>query len=1074
MGVDPDTLTNDGLIEALNGGTVLVGSNHFTNLTGTTLAGGSYEAGAGSTFEFVAFTNIVTDNAMLIVSGAGSIMEVLNANTEDKATIESMLTSTGSAGTLEILGGRDWTQSTAFSNAGTVRLGGGAFSVAALANSGTITGFGTIASAVSGTGAVIAEGGTLGFQGGSLSGISGTMLASGTIGADAGSTLQLGGSISIATDDGTIILNGSGAAIQSLNGASEVTLQSTLTTIGASGALAVLGDASYSAANAVANAGTIALGGGTFATGTLTDSASAKLTGFGTIASAFSDSGAVTASGGALVFTGTGDGFAGALSGTEIDLGGGTDLLQSGSSLASATLAIYGNALVTLAANQSFAGALHLGAGTINVGANTLSLSGTGSMLAGTVSGAGTLALTGGSQTIGSGTTLSVANWTLSGGDAVGVDASMLYASAFSAAEGTTVTIEGGDTLTLAGAATLDGTLTGAGKLILSGGADTIDAGAVLSTAGLTLSNGASLSIDGDLSYGAAINLSQGTTIAIGGGDALTLEGAGSILSGAVSSSGTLVLSGGSVTLYSGAALSVANWSLLAGARASLATNFSYAGEVTQAAGTTLSIGAHMFTLNGTGSTIAGTISGAGTLMLAGGSQTIATGADLAVSHWSLSGNDAATFTTHIAYAKVFNAGTGTSITIDSGDTLGLSGASTLAGTIGGAGTLAFNGGAAAVDSGATIGTADWSLAGGVAVTLNTSISFGGAFSQAAGSSLTLSAGDTLSITGSASLSGALRGAGTISLSNATLSGLVIGATVTLDDTGTIDQTGSVAIGNAGGEAATLLIASGNSYHIEGNYSIALGGAATSAIDDGGLLIKNAGTATSTIAVAIVDTGAIEAASGTLALTNAVSGTGSMTVDAGATLEITGSAAASLAMIFNGAGATLALATPSDFAATISGFAASDMLDLLKLKATGATVNAHDQLVITDGTTVIATLQLSGNYAGYSFTTGADGRGGTDITATAPAAPAHEQPGLADTFHFASDFGKIAVPDAVTGRNTFNLDHSGFAGAAPHEAHGTQDAPSEFVIAPDAHDMITLLGLSLHRFEATGSDSHLG
>jgi hypothetical protein len=323
MGVDPATLTNAGLVEASNGGEVLVGSNDFTNLPGSTLTGGSYEAAAGGTFEFVALTTVVTDDATIILSGASATMDELNPTTNAKETIQSTLTSTGTSGALEILGGADWTQSTAFTNAGTIQLGGGTFQVSSLTSSGMIDGFGTVGEAVSNTGALVALGGTLNVEDGSLSGYSGGALSTVTLGAGANATLQLPGNVSITTLDSMIELTGVGAAIQSLNGSAEVTVQSTLKTIAASGTL-IVGD-SYSSSNAIANAGTIQMAGGTLSTGTLTDSTGSNLNGYGTVASVFDDSGSVTSSTGALVFTGTDDTFAGTLGGQQIDFGGGTD-----------------------------------------------------------------------------------------------------------------------------------------------------------------------------------------------------------------------------------------------------------------------------------------------------------------------------------------------------------------------------------------------------------------------------------------------------------------------------------------------------------------------------------------------------------------------------------------------------------------------------------------------------------------------------------------------------------------------------------------------------------------------------
>jgi hypothetical protein len=89
-------------------------------------------------------------------------------------------------------------------------------------------------------------------------------------------------------------------------------------------------------------------------------------------------------------------------------------------------------------------------------------------------------------------------------------------------------------------------------------------------------------------------------------------------------------------------------------------------------------------------------------------------------------------------------------------------------------------------------------------------------------------------------------------------------------------------------------------------------------------------------------------------------------------------------MSFDGASATLALASPSSFAATISEFAAGDTIDLLKISATAAVLENGDQLLITKGQTTIATLQLAGTYTGYTFNTVSDGHGGTDVTVNAP------------------------------------------------------------------------------------------
>ena len=50
--------------------------------------------------------------------------------------------------------------------------------------------------------------------------------------------------------------------------------------------------------------------------------------------------------------------------------------------------------------------------------------------------------------------------------------------------------------------------------------------------------------------------------------------------------------------------------------------------------------------------------------------------------------------------------------------------------------------------------------------------------------------------------------------------------------------------------------------------------------------------------------------------------------------------------------------------------AASDVIDILGKKATGASVNGADQLVIVNGTKAVATLQLAGSYSGATFSVG--------------------------------------------------------------------------------------------------------
>jgi hypothetical protein len=237
---------------------------------------------------------------------------------------------------------------------------------------------------------------------------------------------------------------------------------------------------------------------------------------------------------------------------------------------------------------------------------------------------------------------------------------------------------------------------------------------------------------------------------------------------------------------------------------------------------------------------------------------------------------------------------------------------------------------------------------------------------------------DKLILTGRTLLYGTLNGAGTIAVGNAVAVGLLVGGSATFAAGGTVTQTGTITIGDTSASAATLSILDGGVWDMGGG-SIARGAASGSKIVDHGLLLKNAGSGLAAVGLVVFDDAAVEVATGTLDFTNFLFGTGLLWIDAGARLEADSSAISTLSANFNGTGATLALKAPARFAATISGFAATDVLDLLGIKASGASVNTSDQLVIVNGAKTVASLQLAGNYTGAAFSTGSDGAGGTDI-----------------------------------------------------------------------------------------------
>jgi hypothetical protein len=144
--------------------------------------------------------------------------------------------------------------------------------------------------------------------------------------------------------------------------------------------------------------------------------------------------------------------------------------------------------------------------------------------------------------------------------------------------------------------------------------------------------------------------------------------------------------------------------------------------------------------------------------------------------------------------------------------------------------------------------------------------------------------------------------------------------------------------------------------------------------------------------VAIVDNGAIVAAGGTLTLAQAVTGTGSLAISGTSTLETKTTVASSNTVVFDNhapAGQVETLKVDSTsvnplaqtgFAATISGIAGTDVIDLANIMATGAVINASNQLVVSNGSTTVAMLQLTVANAGEMFTVTSDGGIGSNIS----------------------------------------------------------------------------------------------
>ena len=498
-------ITNSGTLLA-NGGSLSI-TGALTNLTGTTLNGGVFEADANSTLSFNATSQIVTDNATLILNGANSIIQ-------GGAPIESTLASIRKTGTLEVLGGRNWTSSLNLSNAGTLDLAGGTFTTASLANSGKISGFGTLATTLTNTGMIAVQSRSmLSLVGGRLTNLSGTTLTSGVYNVATKGVLQLANNVSIVTLDATIALTGAGATVQSLNTATsmQVTLAASLSMIGSGGSLQITGGDSFAAAKTLTNAGMIGLGGGTLSVAGLINSGTVGGTGevIGSGALVNQAGGIIDGAGpGVLTLTATG---AVTNAGTFEATGAG-GLVMQGVSVAGAggTIVAAFGSTVTLQSATVTGGAFATAAGGLITLGN-----GSTATLEGAIANAGTIAVA-----------------------SAGTVTSLIFDS--------NTSLTGGGTVSLS--ANKNNMITGTqSSVVLTNVDNTIAGSGMLGAKKLTLVNDAGGVIDADsktaltIATGAAIITNAGLIEATGKGNG--------VIASAVANSGTLEANGGTLTL---------------------------------------------------------------------------------------------------------------------------------------------------------------------------------------------------------------------------------------------------------------------------------------------------------------------------------------------------------------------------------------------------------------------------------------------------------------------------------------------------------------------------------------------
>lgn len=427
----------------------------------------------------------------------------------------------------------------------------------------------------------------------------------------------------------------------------------------------------------------------------------------------------------------------------------------------------------------------------------------------------------------------------------------------------TTGSIQIADTLSNAG------TITGAGQVFVTGSA-TLGAGTVLSVGQFGIYGSANVTLGTSLTYGGIFSDdSNGNDTLNLNGSTLTLTGTQDSIAGA---NGTAYVNGtGALVIGAGAILTLANANL--GGSDTLSS--------------------------------AGTINQTGSISLGDGSGNTVTATNKAGATWTISDNlglnagnsNAIAFTNAGNFQKIGGGGTSTialGFTNQSGATINanagsiqISGGLSNAGTITGAGQLYVTG-SATLASGTVLTVNQFGIYNGGNVSLTSSLSYAGIFSDSSNGNDTLNLGaSTLTLTGTqddivgANGAAYVVGTGKLVLSSAgslTLGSAVVGGSVGLTNNGVVNQTGSVTIGDGSGNVATITNAHGATWTDTNSAGIGHGSATASSFTNAGLFTVAAGNGQSGIGASFVNqsNGTINIASGSLGDNDLVTNSGTI------------------------------------------------------------------------------------------------------------------------------------------------------------------------------------------------------
>ncbi len=524
------------------------------------------------------------------------------------------------------------------------------------------------------------------------------------------------------------------------------------------------------------------------------------------------------------------------------------------------------------------------------------------------------------------------------------------------------ITVNAGNTLGLGfgGTNILNGSVGGAGKLVVGSGLTTLGAGASLGIAAIDVSggnSGATLKLGGNISYGGAFAFAGQFDVIQLNGFTLTLSGLNNTLNGnQVNGAGTLRVTGA----------------------ASIGNNISF--------GTSYGTNTPMTLRNSGAITQNGSISLNGTLLNdAGKTYTIATAGDISSVFDGATVTNNGTFRVSAAGVSTLRGAFNSAGTLDvvAGATLVQSqGVKTLGGTISGAGTLVFGGGADATLNTSSVTVSAINMAGGGAtLRLGTDVSYAGEFTllgqfdvvQLNGHTLTLSGLNNTLNANQVNGAGTLRVTGTATVGGNISFGTSYGTStpMTLRNSGTINQTGSISLNgtlqNDAGRTYTLLAAS----------NITSSGAGATIVNNGTFFDKAPGT--STISGAFTNTGKVLIGTGSTLVMNQgvktlggeITGNGKLVFGGGADATINTANVTVLSMGLVGGGAIVRLGTDLVYAGALTFVGQFDTVQLnghtLTLSGTansliGNAVNGPGTVKVTGATTVGG--NVSFGYAG--------------------------------------------------------------------------------------------------------------